>query len=837
MNVKLMRSMNYKLIILAFSYILGTVCAPWMTPWRAAFLLTPAAAALLSLNFTAGRPEAARAGTPGKKPASIGPERPSRGGSAHFDKNLLPLLFLVFLCALIRSRSIMAACENDINARLAEGSFVKIEGRVSSVKSGGGADKARYSTAVLNVSKCFDAKARSFMPAAGKLFIKIRYAKDDPGTERNAAGEIGEDGLIQAAGRLKRVHKYKNPYLSSGYNPLKHEIQYILEACPINVRTLDKGSSEAFSLKNKAENLFSKHFPPEISGFLIAFALGDPSRLAESAYFDNTPSFDFCESGMVHVLVVSGGHVTMMIAYLTALLNLLKIRPAIKSAVLFAAVSVYFSIIGFQAAATRAYLSFALFSGCIFFERDTRAVNIFIAAMFIHAVCFPELLFSAGFWLSYVSTFAIIAAGGCNIECGGDKIYANAFLNYCKITAAALLSTYPAISYAGGYFPANAIVSNICTLWIYEGVLALCFIFVIFSLFSTYLTWAAAAALYHISFAALKLNESIASLPLGNLAVYKLSLGETLLLYLLAAAIIFAVSAGVKFSGAAAAKAAIVIAIVVFARSAAAGYLEGPEISFLDVGQGDCALIRTSGGKWIMIDAGGAASSYEKVILPYMRYRHIGEIEYLIVTHAHSDHYCAALKLYKNARISIKTLYYSSGWENGDRDFKKLLASAHEKKMIFAGDRLSSGGVTVDVLWPPGDDRGNSPPEDVNASSIAAVANMNGRSFLFGADITSAGEEKILEKFSGRGIDFIKAPHHGSKTSNSKKLIEAAAARGVYIPCGASNKFGHPHKEVIDRYTAGGCKIFNSQNCGGIILSVGKRLKILDHNLAASYLH
>ena len=324
---------------------------------------------------------------------------------------------------------------------------------------------------------------------------------------------------------------------------------------------------------------------------------------------------------------------------------------------------------------------------------------------------------------------------------------------------------------------------------------------------------------------------------MGNLAVYKMSLAETLLLYSLAAVIIYAVSAGVKFSGAAAAKAGIIIALVLFVRSSAAGYFEGPEISFLDVGQGDCALIRTGAGKWIMIDAGGAASSYEKVILPYMRYRHIGEIEYLIVTHAHSDHYCAALKLYKNAKISIKTLCYSSGREKGDRDFKKLLAAAHDKNMIFAGDTISSGGVTIDVLWPPGDGPGKIPPQDVNASSIAAAVNVNGRSFLFCGDITSAAEEEILEKISGYGFDFIKAPHHGSKTSNSKKFIEAAAARGVYIPCGASNKFGHPHGEVLERYADNGCKIFNSKNSGGIILNVGKRLKILDHNLAATYLY
>lgn len=832
--------MNYRLIILTFSYILGAACAPSFNSWRAAAAAAFSAAGLFALN------------------------RARRAPEKIVIEKLLALLLLVFLCGFARGKAMIAEKDAGVNSRLAENAYVKLTGRAESVKYHALEGKNFFVTASLNVENYYEAGAGRNKKTSGKVLLKFHAGEDYTDREK----WIGDGDLIEASGRIKRLHIFKNPYIGGSGNPLAAETLYSLEASSISVKLIERGFRPAVSLRNHARELFMKYYPPEVSGFLIAFVLGDSSGLSESVYFENGASFDFTESGMLHILVVSGGHITMMIAFAASALGAFGAPPRAKAAALFLIVTVYFLMIGFQAAATRAYLSFALFSLCRLLKRDVSAVNIFIAAFFFHSVVFSELIFSPGFWLSYISTAALIAAGGFGAGGNAGPGRWSAWLAcYCKMSAAALASTFPVVSYSCGYFPANCILSNFLTLWIYECVLAMCFIFIVFSALSEWLAWAAAAAVYHSCFAAMKLNEAIGAVPLGNLAVYDLSLAETVLIYAAGAtAFAFMVKNSKRLPAEKLAAAAAAAVLLLTLRSFGAGLMEGPEITFLDAGQGDCAAIRCPGGAWIFIDAGGSARSYEMVLLPFIRRRKISEIECLIITHAHADHYCNALKLYSNPKVRVKTLFYSKGWEDGDRDFRLLLAAAGENKTeIFAGDVIEAGGVSIDILWPerkgpePGgarpatqndarqrfvknysggrpSDKGRRPKPDANASSIAAAVNICGRSFLFCGDITLTEEEKLLDRVSGRRFELIKAPHHGSRTSNGEKFLSAAAARAVFIPAGASNKFGHPHAEVVERYRHLGYTIFNSSYFGGLSLAIGRRIKIFGHDMKYSYL-
>lgn len=837
---------NYKLLILVFFYTAGVICAPLFTPWRAAACAIIAITALAVIKYIVYK---------GQK---------EDGRIFNFDKRFLLIFLAFFSCALLRTALIIDGHSKDINEKLRDGAFIKLTGRIEGVKQNDEAAHNRsYSSAVLHAEKYYDARLKIYKKIKGRVLIKIigeiplkgrnveNNAAQIHSTEINTDGitavgkisikpqtasQISESDLIEAAGRVKKLHKYKNLYLNSNYNPLKPEILYSLNADGTGVNIIKKGHNIIGGLKNKALDLFNRYFPADISGFLIAFVLGDSSETTESIYFGNDAAFDFCESGLLHIMVVSGGHVTLMIVFISAALNFLKIRPEIKTVVLFIIISIYFLIIGFQAAVTRAYISFAVYIAASCINREINHLNIFITALFLHIVIFPEFIFSTGFWLSYISTFAIIAACNYKIELFEERIYLNAFLQYCKISAAALISTYPAVCYIAGYFPLNSIAANILTLWIYETLLALCLFFAAVSMISTTLAWVSAAAVYHTAFAALKINEFISSIPMGNLAIYKLTLIETLAIYsIITAAIFFFAVKKTAISGRTALKIMACTLIILTLRTGAIKYFEGAEVIFLDAGQGDCALIKTTGGKWIIIDAGGSASSYNKVLAPYLRYRHITEIEYLIITHAHNDHYCNAVKLYKNRKIKIKTLCYSP-YDKGEAEFNKLLSRVYNKKVIYAGSKLIADEVSIDILWPPENPHPNETLADCNDSSIVASVKIKNHSILFCGDITEAVEKKLINKISPHNFDFIKAAHHGSISSNCEEFINAADARGVYIPSAASNKFGHPHKTVLNRYRDSNYKIYNSQNCGGIILNISKRIKIKGYNLTEDFL-
>jgi len=820
--------MNYKLLSIIIFYILGILCAPAMTARRAAIaIIAFLAAAAGAMAVYKKRVFAAEDYF--KTPAGCEGGIKGREFSGGIYTAFL-LMAAVFLCAMLRCAAETAYISNGINRVLKSGAFIKVTGSAVSVENHNGGEYGKnYLTAALDVEKLYDAKSGAFKNTCGRIFLRCEAEEGDPATSASGPGGLEENDLVEVSGIVKRMHKYKNPHLPINYNPLQHEILYVLTAPAGGVKIIKKNGSFAASIKNKVKGLFEKYFPHGVSGFLRAFALGDSSALGENIYLDNDEIFEFTESGLLHVLVVSGGHVTLLAAFILSALSALNVDSRKASLAAFTFVSVYFLITGFQAAVTRAYISFAAAAACGALERGVNKYNIFIAALFFHIVLFPGFIFSAGFWLSYISTFAIIAA--CDYEIKFLKSpYLNAIMDYCKISFVAMTASYPLISFISGYFPLNSLPANIFTLWIYEILLALCLIFIFFSFFSSWLAWGAASLIYHVTFAALKLNEWLSSLPMGNIAIYKLGFFEMAAIYLFLGFLALRFARGAEFTPAKLAAAALIILALFNIRGFAVKSIEGAEMVFLDVGQGDCALVKTSGRKWIIIDAGGGRSAYSKVIAPYLRYRHIDEIEYLIITHAHLDHYCGALNLYKNPKIKIKNLlYHETGRE--EIEFKKLLRVARGVKSVSAGEKINCDGAALEFLWP---ETGSN--EDANDSSLVAAVRVNNRAALFCGDITGAAEKPLIKKIGETGFDFIKAPHHGSKYSSGAEFLSACGAGAAFISSGASNKFGHPHKEALQRYLNLGYKLFDSQNCGGIILNPGRRIKITDCEMRCRYL-
>ncbi len=823
---------NYKLILLTIFYIIGILCS-----LKSAVYVLPAAALIIYAAAKAPQTIRNEQITPGKYSIieyfnidSIGQKEYNK---INIIKSTAILMCAVFLCAYSRGGLIIFKNSIGINSKIKTGAFVKITGTIDSVYSyqkRNESGRPNDFNAIIMVEKYYDARNKKYIKTNGRILLKINNIKIND----NQFIDIEENGLIEVSGYLEKIHKYQNPLINGGHNPLKNEILFRMRTHSENVTIIKRGGGIITSLKRKINDVFDKYYPDDIAGFLKAFALGNQSGASDSIYFDNDTTFNFYESGLLHVMVVSGGHVTLMIAFISSALGILKTDDKIKLYVLFIAISLYFLIIGFQAAVTRAYTSFAVYTAAALMKRDISRINIFITAFFIHIVIFPEFIFSPGFWLSYISTFAIILA------CEYEIVFFNrtgpaaiAFIQYCKICLAALIFTYPAVCYISGYFPLNSVIANLFTLWLYEIILALCLIFAVLSAISETLAWCAAAAIYHLTFAALKINEFIASFPAGNIALYKLKFIETILLYIFLCAGIYFYKHRGETKHLNVLKIAIIIFILIFIRTAAIKYNESPEVIFLDTGQGDCALIKTMDNKWIMIDAGGSASSYSKALIPFLRYRNINEIEYLIISHAHSDHYLNAIYLLKNPKIKIKKLYYSH-IINGEKEFEKMLAHFNNKKVIYAGYRIKEKEALIDILWPPAG--GAAEISDCNDSSIVISACISGKKILFCGDITETVENRIIPEISRANFDFIKAPHHGSITSNSEKFIIASGARGVFIPSAQSNKFGHPHKIILNRYKKNGYKIYNSQNSGGIILKIGKNIKIIKSDMKTEFL-
>jgi len=137
--------------------------------------------------------------------------------------------------------------------------------------------------------------------------------------------------------------------------------------------------------------------------------------------------------------------------------------------------------------------------------------------------------------------------------------------------------------------------------------------------------------------------------------------------------------------------------------------------------------------------------------------------------------------------------------------------------IIGAGDVLRFGGVTAIVLWPLPSVNPNAASR--NNDSIVLRLQLDERALLLTGDIEMAGESAMLQAHENVDADVIKVAHHGSKTSSTAPLIAAVRARFAVISVGQTSIFGHPNKEVVERWRASGAEVLITGKSGTITVT------------------
>ena len=256
------------------------------------------------------------------------------------------------------------------------------------------------------------------------------------------------------------------------------------------------------------------------------------------------------------------------------------------------------------------------------------------------------------------------------------------------------------------------------------------------------------------------------------------------------------------------------------------------EINFIDVGQGDSTLIRVN-NKSILVDGGG--SSYgetfdvgEKTLFPYILDRGINKLDYVIISHFDSDH-CQGLNFVMENMKVENAIISNLGQESKEYDTFINLAKNQGTNLIFVkmGDVIKIGDATINILFP---ESNLITDNKKNNNAIVFKFIWKDFSILFTGDIEEKAESRILNIFSNNlsilQATILKVAHHGSKTSTTKKFIEAVKPKIALIGVGEDNNFGHPNSGVIDRLESIDCKIYRTDKCGEITIKYNRKYKI-----------
>lgn len=233
------------------------------------------------------------------------------------------------------------------------------------------------------------------------------------------------------------------------------------------------------------------------------------------------------------------------------------------------------------------------------------------------------------------------------------------------------------------------------------------------------------------------------------------------------------------------------------------------EIHFLDVGQGDAALIKC-GEEAMLIDAGDNAKG--TAVQLYLQKQGIKELKYLVLTHPDSDHIGGADVII--TKFDIGTVLMPD-YQKDNKTYEEVVnALKAKRKKAYAplvGEVYGLGDGAFTVLAP------NKEYGDSNNSSIALLFQLGETGFLFTGDAEEEAEADMLQNGLSLHADVYQAGHHGSSTASTEAFLTSVNADYAVISCGEDNSYGHPHAEVLNRMRTMGMKVYRTDEQGSIV--------------------
>ncbi len=583
-------------------------------------------------------------------------------------------------------------------------------------------------------------------------------------------------------------------------------------------------------------------------GFLKALLIGERGEISDEV------NEAFVAAGAVHILSISGSHLSIIVTLIfLSVQGLLKISERtllrydtrkVAALVTFLPMVVYILITGLPIATIRSGIMASCFLVSILLDRYRNPLNTLAFAAFIILLCSPIALWDISFQLSFLSVLGIIVLTPplYRLFYPHDPLSLLTRQKEGRIKRVIILSliasfaavvvTSPVVAFHFHRFSTVALAANAIIIPLVGfGILPLgLFSLPLIPLFPSAASLLAKAAAVLSSWG-IRAMEMISSLPFATFYLPGPTTLEMIIFYCFIASLLWLKGLRLKKVILAV---LIVIAVLDLSYWGIRGYsAKGMQVTFLDVGQGDCALVELPHGRCMLIDGGGPYGDLdvgERVIAPLLWQRRILKIDYLVLSHPQPDHYKGLFFIAKHFRPRE---FWHNGMESKSPFYRQLVEIIKAKGIttvkVADGFARTIEGVEVKAFNPPkkGQAGGTQKRDLVNTSSLVLMIAFGNHRLLFTGDIDRQAEVRLVKAGKGLRAQVIKVPHHGSKRSSTDTFIKEVSPRYAVISLGFGNPFHLPGTGVVERYTRLGCRVLRTDLDGAVtVQSDGKLLTV-----------
>ena len=263
------------------------------------------------------------------------------------------------------------------------------------------------------------------------------------------------------------------------------------------------------------------------------------------------------------------------------------------------------------------------------------------------------------------------------------------------------------------------------------------------------------------------------------------------------------------------------------------------EVTTLDVGQGDAAIVRFPDNQTMLIDGGIQRSYYDKqkrkwveydvgerIIEPYLDFHGIRELDIVVLTHPDLDHGGGLGYVLQNFKVGRMLGISDMPLDSETHQRLHTIVKARNIPYAFpyAGEMEFTSTTTLNLLHPINASSTNLLDTDKNDDSLVMKITYGEVDILFTGDIGKKAESRLIASGQDLRSEILKVPHHGSRTSSSAPFLDAVQPRYAIFSLGQGNRYQFPHADVVHRYQERGCPMLRTDESGAITLRTdGKR--------------